>query len=167
MIEIELTWDELRRAAHVGVERQVIGRENARAQWFERGLMQGWQNHINGACGELCVAKWLGVADTWDGLNFRERFAGDVVGLEIRTQPSPRSLFVYEKDRDERFMVYVVGGDAGPKWALHGYIRAKYAKRDEWWCESLQLPCWSVPPHKLRTDFDTLREHLMQERKSA
>lgn len=151
---IELTWFEVAMASHVGWMRQLTslraGRQDRHG--FD-GL--GWAEHIEGACGELAVAKLLGVfwngsVDTFDAADLPR-------GLQVRT----RSLDTYEllvrpNDHDGARFVLVTG--KAPLFWVRGWILARDAKRDEWMQNHGGRPSAYFVPHVALRRIDELDE---------
>lgn len=81
--------------------------------------------HMNGALGELALAKALGVY--WGGSSADFGKDGDVARFEVRTTSHERgSLIAYPNDPPGRLLVLVV---LGPTWArIAGYISAGNAR---------------------------------------
>jgi hypothetical protein len=127
MLDGSLTWYELMMAAHVGVRRHV---ESIRQDRHDRfGFAgDGWGAHIEGAAGELAVAKatgryWPGSVDAFDG--------PDVGGLQVRTRSrADFDLLVRPGDPARAIFVHVVG--VAPHYRIVGWIRGGDAKRPEW-----------------------------------
>lgn len=95
---VTLTRDELRHAAHAGIERRLDAMEKQRAGRFkEPEWKQRWyQSTVVGAIGELAVAKALNAH--WDP-NVGVVDMADVLEYEVRTSelPDPR-LKLYPRD---------------------------------------------------------------------
>lgn len=135
MIDVTLDWFELALAAEVGVRRQLESfREGRRDLYGAKsaeggGRGRGWHLHIEGAAGELAVAKALG--RFWNGSVNTFRQGGDVGAVQVRT----RSRHWYDPivrthDRDEDYFVLVTG--VAPSFRVVGWIRGADAKRPEW-----------------------------------
>ena len=126
-IEITLTWNEAAMASHVGWMRQLaaVKRGLADSHGFDGG---GWTEHIEGACGELAVAKALGVY--WDG-SVNTFKADDLPGIQIRTRGRHDfDLIVRPCDDDHAAWVHVTG--KCPTYKVHGWISGANAKQDKW-----------------------------------
>lgn len=157
-ITIALTWGEVLQAAQVGVMRQV---QNLKAGTQDRhgaSLDRGWQLHIEGAIGELAVAKyrdrfWSGALGNWK--------ADDVGRWQVRSRNRPPGqevgdLTVHPSDPDDRPFVFVTGWP--PAYTLHGFIMGRDAKKDEWWRDPAKgRPAFFVPTSALR-DLSELKE---------
>jgi hypothetical protein len=124
---IELTWPEVVMAATQGIFRQISAIKNKRADKYMDDS-PGWQTHIEGACGELAVAKFFDLF--WSG-NYGRLRADDVGPLQVRTTAHATGrLIIYRADADEKIFVLVTG--RAPNFCLRGWIRAREGKRAEW-----------------------------------
>lgn len=127
-MQVTLTWPEAAMASDVGRMRQLssikAGLQDAHG--FE-GV--GWSEHIEGACGEMALAKQLGVY--WDG-SVNSFHRPDVGGrFQVRTRSRhDYDLIVREADSDEDVFVLVTG--RCPHYTVRGFILGKDAKRDEY-----------------------------------
>lgn len=101
----------------------------------KRGLLDqhgftgdGWAEHIEGACGELAVAKALG--RYWDGsVNTFEQ--PDLPGLQVRTRSQTYyDLIVRPADSDDDLFVLVTG--RCPRYVVRGWIKGADAKQEQW-----------------------------------
>lgn len=131
MVMIELTPSELHHAAMVGSTRQfeaaTRGRRNAHG--MSDDAWRGLANHICGACGEIAVAKALGIY--WGGETNTFAAPDLADGIQVRTRREHyMDLIVREGDHNQhRF--YLVTGIA-PRLVVHGWIKGLDAKRKEW-----------------------------------
>ena len=146
MSRVTLTPYEIRIASTIGVERQVesVLKRRKDAFGFE-GL--GWSEHIEGAMGELAVAKALDVH--WGGpVNV---FKGDdLPGIQVRTRSAHNwELYVRPGDSDEAIWVLVTG--RCPDYWVRGWIVGREAKRREWLQTHGNRPAaYFVPTSRLR-----------------
>lgn len=127
-MKVTLDWSELELAAAVGLRRQLSSLRDQRED--KHGFSgPGWTIHIEGACGELAVAKALG--RYWNGSvdNFR---GPDLVGfLQIRTRSNAYyDLIVRPDDADQDVYILVTG--RAPEFEVHGWIRGRDAKQEMW-----------------------------------
>jgi hypothetical protein len=151
-MSIRLTSYELALAASVGSRRQVAALKDGRPDrhGFE-GL--GWDVHIEGAAGELALAKymkwyWNGSVDT-----FREM--ADVGAVEVRT----RSRHTYEllvRPDDSDDVVYVLVTGRAPEYAVRGWMLGRDAKRPEWFLAHGDRPRAYFVPHAALRPMDAL-----------
>lgn len=114
-------------ASEIGRLRQLSSvRHGRKDQHGFKG--EGWNEHIEGACGELAVAKalnlyWNGSIDT-----FKEN---DLPGLQIRTRSKhDYDLIVRPDDSNESKWVLVTG--RCPEYDVRGWIQGIDAKKPEW-----------------------------------
>lgn len=146
MHDVTLSWSEAAMAIEVGCMRQVAslkaGRQDAHGMDKE-----GWSEHIEGACGELALAKHLGVY--WDGAvdTFgREDLPG---GIQVKTRSQHHyDLLVRLGDRDDHRFVLVTG--RCPNYTVRGWILGRDAKRPEYLKDyANRAPAYFVPKEKL------------------
>jgi hypothetical protein len=133
-------------ASHVGWLRQL---EAIKAGKQDRHGYEGegWSEHIEGACGELAVAKLLGVF--WDG-SVNTWKSCDLPGLQIRTRSRPDyDLIVRPSDDSDSPWVLVTG--KCPKYAVRGWILGRDAKKQGWLRTYAGRPAaYFVPSNALR-----------------
>lgn len=146
MIPVTLTEQEMRLAADVGVGRQIrsmlAGRKDA---YGFKG--DPWRIHIEGAMGELALAKALG--RYWSGAGELYGDDTDVGGVQVRTRTRhDYELYVWPRDEDEAIFVLVTG--TPPSFRVHGWIRGADAKRQEWFKSLGRAPAYFVPQEALR-----------------
>lgn len=153
MPEVLLTWHEAAMASEIGRLRHLVS--------VKRGLIDkhgfdgdGWSEHIEGACGELAVAKLLGVF--WDGsVNTFE--LPDLPGLQVRTRSQPYYDLLVRPGDTGRFVL--VTGKC-PRYTVRGWIDAEDAKRDEWKKTYGGRPgAYFVPQSELKQMADLPREN--------
>ena len=129
MTRVTLTESELRLAVEVGVQRRMLALRIARK---DRGtFLYGdyWGADIEGACGEMVIAKLFGIY--WSG-DFGNIKADDVGRLQVRTTGhSDGHLLLHEWDKDDRPYILVTG--SAPTFKVVGWIMAADGKRQEWW----------------------------------
>ena len=127
-VHYHLGWGDLLLAAQVGVHRQVCGLALGRQHTYgARDDGDQWRRHIQGACGELVVARLLGVE--WTGARATCQSGGtDVGGLEVRTLTDHAwDLIVRAKDPDDALVVLVTG--EAPVFRVQGFTQAGWARR--------------------------------------
>lgn len=128
MIEVRLKDYEVLQAAMTGMLRQVSA---IKRKSVSKIIGREWQAHIEGACGEVAVAKVMG--RYWGGGINTYKSGGDIdsTGWEVRTRSShDYDLIVRDDDDDERVFILVTGH--APDYRVQGWIRAADAKRQEW-----------------------------------
>jgi hypothetical protein len=125
--EVMLTWSEAAMASEIGRMRQLSAIKSGRkdSYGFEGG---GWQVHIEGACGELSVAKHLGVY--WDGSvdTFRRP---DVGKFEVKTRSKHEYDLIVRPDSPDDWAFILVTGKC-PSYIVRGWILAVDAKKEEY-----------------------------------
>ena len=128
MIEVTLEYYEVAQAAHVGRLRNL----SAMSRGYETKMPgREWQAHIEGACGEIAVAKAAG--KYWGGSINTFKDGGDIAstGWEVRTRSShDHDLIIRDNDPDGRVFILVTG--LSPTFRIHGWIKSEDAKREEW-----------------------------------
>ena len=168
MIEVTLTADEWLYGATIGCRRQIDGAMKKRHPGHgspEKRTNDGWFWNVNGASGEKCVAKWLGVP--WDG-SFGDLGADDVEFLQVRATPGhDYPLRLHDDDKDGKVYILVTG--IGPTWKIQGFILGKRGKRKEWFhdmpppvCRPTGRPAFWVPQEYLNRDLDRLRDRVLE-----
>lgn len=115
----------------------------------EQGEERGWQNNINGACGEIAVAKSTG--SYWGGTVGTFTRGGDIgTRWEVRTNKRHEGECWVRKGDKEGSIFWLVTGLA-PDYLVWGWILGSHAKREEWlknpygWGEAF------FPPHEAMT----------------
>jgi hypothetical protein len=139
--------------AQVGMMRNIQSIKSGKVD-FVGGPPEGigWNIHVEGACGEMAVAKAFGVY--WNPTVNTYQDGGDVGDeWQVRTRSRddyelyvrPRDL---EKKADKPFIL-VTG--AAPRFRIVGWMIGKDAKRDKWWQMHGGKPgAWFVPQSCLR-----------------
>jgi hypothetical protein len=152
---VTLTNRELTMAAECGIMRNIAclidGREPAHGFDDENG---SWNAHVEGACGEVAAAKVLG--RFWSPTV--NTFHAPDIGLKIQVRTRSRhdyDLLVRSSDGADHAVVCVTG--LAPRFAVHGYLIAQDARRDEWVQRyGGRPPAWFVPKKHLRDIRDLL-----------
>jgi hypothetical protein len=128
-MRVVLTWNEVAVAAIVGMRRHIEALRAGRGDAFGRSDGDGWSAHIEGACGELAVAKSAGVY--WAPSVNTFRAGGDVGRWQVRTRTrDDYELLIRDNDRDDAEFVLVRG--RAPTFDVIGWIFGRDAKRDAW-----------------------------------
>jgi hypothetical protein len=146
--EISLTPEEAYMAFLVGGQRQLnsvlAGRRDA---YGFKG--DPWRVHIEGAMGEMALAKCLG--RYWSGAGERFEDDTDVGGIQVRTRSNHKyELYLWPKDETDAIYVLVTG--LPPVYRVRGWITGADAKNEDWF-KSLQTgraPAYFVPTEALR-----------------
>ena len=144
MISIRLSWPEVMIGASVGTMRKVHAMKAGLGS--ADGHNQGdWNSEIDGACGELAVAKWLGLY--WSG-TVGETKAPDVGPYEVRTNGSRKytdTILRPRKVHGDRVYIAVLG--FLPVFEIIGWIYARDGMQPQWFRNgSPDRPkAWFVP----------------------
>lgn len=155
MIEIELTMREAAAAAKVGVDRNLHAIQSGLTPRHGCKEENCWDVHIEGACGELAVAKALNVY--WHSpLNTFKR-GSDVGKWQVRTRSrSDYDLIVRSGDSDHAVFILVTG--RCPKFRVIGWMRGGDAKKEKWLkTHGGRDGAYFVPQAELNSDFSALR----------
>lgn len=151
-VYVALSGSEFLQASMVGVMRQIQNIRAGRTDKHGCDPANGWTPHVEGACGEMAVAKCFGLF--WSGAVGNLRL-DDVGALQVRTAGSHTDrLILHPEDRDDRAFIHVTG--LAPDFQIHGWMMGAEAKRPEWWSDPTgKRPAFFVPTASLR-DLDTL-----------
>ena len=128
--EVRLTPHEILLAGIVALLRRIedLGKGDKCGRDLTDPNSIGWSMEIEGACGELAVAKFTG--RTWLGVGVMR--GDDVPGLQVRTtRHTTGRLLVRRDDPNEATFVLVTGRT--PVFVIRGWVYGREAKRDEWW----------------------------------
>lgn len=144
---VTLSEAEMRRAAQVGVDRQVSSLLKHLPDAHGYDGEDGWTVHIEGAMGELCVARVLDIE--WSESVDTFQHGGDVGHLQVKTRSRHTyDLIVRPDARPSDFYVLVTG--KAPYYIVRGWIRAQDATRKEWVHDFGCRPdAWFVPKEAL------------------
>jgi hypothetical protein len=154
MTTVALTPDEVLQGAMVGVLRRVGNMKTGLADrpTYGAGQNQAWTRDCEGACGELAVAKHLGLY--WNG-SLGQLKAPDVGKYQVRTTPADGGrLLLHGRDPDDA--AFILARGFAPRFQLAGWIMGRDGKRQDWWRELVPgRPCFVVPNEALHP-MDTL-----------
>lgn len=149
------TWDrvrlsrhELEVAAYVGLRRAVNATWQASAPRGGEQRLSVWQAHIEGAMGELAVARflhayWPASFDTYQSVD-------DLLGWEVRTtRRADGALIVRGTDSPRpglRHVLVTLCPDPGPPvlW-IRGWLESAEARQPQWQVDPEPRPSWFVP----------------------
>jgi len=125
---VTLSWWELAAASEVGRMRQLAAVRAGRPD--RHGFKgPGWDVHIEGAAGEMAVAKGLGLY--WDASVDTFKGSPDLPGIQVRTRSrDDYDLIVRPDDPDNEVFVLVTG--RSPTFWLRGWINGREAKQEQW-----------------------------------
>jgi len=148
MIEVTLTDYELAQAAQVGCLRHIA---DIRRNKKPSANPNEWQIHIEGACGEMAVAKAAGLY--WGGSVNTFKQGGDILSTkwEVRTRSRhDYDLIIRDDDPDDRVYILVTG--TSPTYSIHGWILAAEAKMMQGFRKDhgSYRPAFFIPKNKLR-----------------
>lgn len=160
MIEVNLTEYEMAAAAQTGALRQIRAiRDGYDQNYSKKTASNFWQRHIEGACGEIAVAKALG--QYWGGSVSTFKKQGDIdgTGWEVRTRSRHNAdLIVRPDDVADRVFILVTG--TAPRYRVHGWIKASDAQSDEYKKFYVGVgDAFFVPQNKLNKLGDLKHEH--------
>jgi hypothetical protein len=146
--EVVLNEHELDLAGGVGVRRQVSALAAGRKDRHGMKPEDGWKVHVEGACGELAVAKYLG--KYWDGSVDTFRRLPDLGNVEIRTRSKHYYELIIRRDDDpEKFYVLVTG--IAPRYRVRGWIKGADARNSDWLrSHGNREEAWFVPTSQLQ-----------------
>ena len=131
-----------------GANRNLVSMKDGRKA--AHGLLAsdpGWNNHIHGMCGEMAVAKVLGVYFEPTINTFKKADIGDSVQVKTRTSHT-YDLIVRRDDCDAHWFVLVTG--VGFEFRVWGAILGKDARRAEYLKDhGNRERAWFVPKENL------------------
>lgn len=146
-IRVELSQTEWAVATTVGAIRHLKSFRDGRKPSHEYNR-EFWTDNMEGACGELAVAKafrlyWAGSVDTF-------RTIPDVGRLEVRTTSYQTGRLIHRpNEAPDRPFVLLTG--RSPAFIIRGWILGEDARRAEWWDDpNGRPPAWFVPQDALR-----------------
>jgi hypothetical protein len=157
---VTLTWDLVREAAKVGVDRKVSAYEHQRTDRIFGREPLNWNTDIWGALPELVVARALDMP--WNALQLGAtlvRTADVGTEVEVRTCLQTRKinyLNVYPLDTDSARFVLVTfegRGSTGLIFMIRGWIAGRDGKRPLWWSPNDVLGgagCYRVHENQLK-----------------
>lgn len=131
MIEITLSFHEIYMAALIGVMRRIVSLKQGHKHRFGNDGSNAWEEHIEGACGEVAFAKAVG--KYWDGSINRFGSKGGDVGdrYQVRTRSKEYyDLYVRPEDADDKPYVLVIGRNG--KYKVYGWMYGRDAKQEKW-----------------------------------
>ena len=149
-MRIKLSLTEMLNASNVGVQRQY--ESDKKGSKFSEGFTEDEKTaltiHIEGAMGEVCVAKALNLYFEGTVNTYGQADIGDDIGVRTVTKEN-YGLLIYEKDNPEYFY-YLVKGTA-PNFRVCGWLRGGDAKQDKYLAPyvSKTKNIWRVPESDL------------------
>lgn len=132
---VRLTWEEAAMAADVGRRRQLTSLRSGHKD--KHGYSgDGWGIHIEGAMGEMVLAKHLGIH--WDGsINTFKR--DDLPGVQVRTRSGHHYDLIIRTDDDPNSRFVLVTGKC-PNYRIRGWIQGQDGMQEEWLKDYGQRP---------------------------
>jgi hypothetical protein len=151
-VAVQLTKGETLYAVMVGGARQsAAARQGRRNDAALRAA--DWQCHIEGALGELVVAKALG--RYWAPNVGGYDYGADVGRFEVRATSKPDGPLIV-RDRDSDAAAYVLVTGTPPCLEIRGWLYGREAKQDRYRAAPAgRPPAYFVPPGELHP-FETL-----------
>ena len=151
-MKVSLTVSELLMAANIGIKRHMEALKKGLPDKHGFDGQNGWTVHIEGAAGELAVAKALNVY--WAGTVNTFKTGADVGSLHVRTRSKDNyELLVRDNDLDDGIFIHVTG--LAPHYNVVGYLLAAEAKNKKWLREHGDRPAaYFVPNDQLKNIED-------------
>lgn len=148
-VEVKLEWHEVLSGAMVGVVRKVECMRLGKRDAYGARYGHKWTVDIEGALGEVAVAKFLGVY-WWAGVNvWKGADLLDFVQVRYSQAERPR-LIVRSGDSPDDFYVLVVPGARDGEYVILGGIWGRDARKDEFVDAPANRPAaWMVPHERL------------------
>jgi hypothetical protein len=147
-VKVRLTQTEMMIAAYVGSGRNVQSLTQEWAPHAGIGFANTWTPNIEGAAGEMAVAKGLNIY--WLPVIGNNQ-APDVGPYQVRTNMSRKHSDTCLRERDKPGKIYISVLSFCPDFELIGWIRGVDGKRDEWLRDGdpTRPQCFYVPREKL------------------
>lgn len=147
MIQIILTPSEMLLGAHGGIMRQVENVKNGKKQRFGATSDSDWQRNIEGALGEMALAKYFNIY--WSGKGVMG--AGDVDDHEVRTSHYDTARLILHPDDKDNKKYWLVTGINGT-YMIRGWILGIRGKQQQYWDDPLNgRPAFFVPQKDLHS----------------
>ncbi len=147
-MKVTLTWHEVALASQVGMRRHAEALSKGLPDAYGRTSDDGWSVHIEGACGELAVAKAMNVF--WSPTVNTFKAGGDVGAWQVRTRSrADYELLVRDSDKDSAPYILVRG--KAPNFEVAGWILGADAKQPQWkQTHGGRAPAYFVPDGALK-----------------
>jgi len=111
MIEVTLTYAEIKMAVTVGIEREIYAITHNLRQMAGASAAESWSTNIEGAAGELAFAKATGCY--WNGIVGRDAFhsngTADVANIQVRLCRPLNGHLIIQPNDPPGFYVHVTG----------------------------------------------------------
>jgi hypothetical protein len=149
-MKVKLNLPEMLSASNAGTIRQYASdqRGSEYSEGFTGEKMTPLTSHIEGAMGEVCVAKALGIHFPGSINTYGKADLGDDIGVRT-TNREDYGLLIYPKD-DPGYFYYLVKG-CSPNYRVCGWIRGADAKQDRYLAPYVnnRITVWRVPESDL------------------
>ena len=140
MTEIKLSAGEIVQAAIVGVMRRIQNIRDGNNHKYGASQATAWQMDIEGALGELALAKHLNIF--WSKGKPRD---SDVGEFQVRTTAKHNNRLILHKDDDDDARYYLITGLNGC-YRVQGWIHGRDGKQERYWEDPVGgRPCYFVP----------------------
>jgi hypothetical protein len=145
---VKLTPSEMMQGAMVGVMRQVQNVKSGHGvNYFGARDENSWSLHIEGALGEMALAKHLNVY--YGGTGSRGGF--DVSNVDVRTTVYQNGRLILHPSDDDDRKYYLLTGHAG-EYAVRGWIYGYDGKHSDYWDDPKgNRGAYFVPQERLET----------------
>lgn len=155
MYQVTLTQYDLTCGAMVGVLRTIYAIFKGLNHAYGADPRDTWKMAIEGALGELAVARYYGIP--WRP-KIGQPTPGDVGGYEVRTVSiMNHRLILHPEDPDEAPAIHVVG--LLGNYRLVGWVYCKQGKNDDYWEDPQGTERWAYfVPNKILQPMQTLPE---------
>lgn len=142
---------------HVGSRRQLGARLNDRTARNDMPDEDGWGHHVEGACGEVAVAKFLNVF--WSASLETFGMEPDLrPNIEVKTRSSHNYDLLIRKHEDLSQIFVLVTGLAPDFW-IRGWAVGADVVSDKWIRRHGGRPeAWFIPVSELSTDWLELKK---------
>jgi hypothetical protein len=153
MTGVRLDGTELLLGGFVGVLRQVSALGHGRQDRYGAEAGDPWSMHIEGACAEMAVAKYLG--RYWQPLAERGYLSlvpADIGrSIQVRSTDRPGGCLIIHPDDEDEHLFYLVIRLGAPRYTIAGWLRGRAGKRPEFWREDrgVRHPAFFVPQSAL------------------
>lgn len=149
-MKVKLNLPEMLSASNAGTIRQYASdqRGSEYSEGFTGEKMTPLTSHIEGAMGEVCVAKALNIHFPGSINTYGKADLGDDIGVRTTNKES-YGLLIYQKDNPDHFYYLVKG--VSPNYRVCGWIRGGDAKVDKYLSPHVneRITVWRVPESDL------------------
>ena len=149
-MQIKLTLPEMLTGTNLGTIRQYTSDKQGSkySEGFTEEKMTALASHIEGALGEVCVAKALGLYFIPTVNTYGKADIGEDIGVRT-TNKENHGLLIRERDNQDHFY-YLVKGSA-PNYRVCGWVRGGVARQDKYLANHIdnKSKVWRVPESDL------------------